>query len=157
MRQYNFWFVVGSQSLYGEEVLKTVAERAEVTLTLLGESAKILGNRVILEELIYNLADNAIKYNKRGGTVKIEVYEKDGSTVLSVTDNGIGIPKDKEDRVFERFYRVDKSHSREIGGTGLGLSIVKHAATYHKARIELESEVGAGTKVTVTFKPIKES
>ena len=136
------------------ERLSSVAERAEISISVDGVRAEVVGNAMILEQMVYNLCDNAIKYNDRGGFVKVTVREEDGVITLSVTDNGIGIPKDKQDRVFERFYRVDKSHSREIGGTGLGLSIVKHAAAYHKARIALDSEEGVGTTVTVDFMPI---
>jgi two-component system phosphate regulon sensor histidine kinase PhoR len=101
--------------------------------------------------MIYNLADNAIKYNRDGGEVHISLEEKGDNILLSVRDTGIGIPKDKQGRVFERFYRIDKSHSKEIGGTGLGLSIVKHGANYHKAQIMLKSEIGVGTEITVSF------
>lgn len=111
----------------------------------------VFGVPQILRELVQNLVDNAIKYNKDNGEVRVRVYLDDGMTVLSVSDTGIGIPKADQDRVFERFYRVDKSHSKEIGGTGLGLSIVKHAAQYHDASIDLQSELGVGTTITVTF------
>ena len=133
------------------ERLLPIAERAEVELVLEGESAMVLGNITILEEMIFNLCDNAIKYNHRGGQVRVSVRNESGCASVTVSDNGIGIPKDKQDRVFERFYRVDKSHSKDIGGTGLGLSIVKHAANYHKAKIELESELGVGTTVKIIF------
>jgi len=133
------------------ERLTSVAERAGVSVSLSGSRVYVNGNRQILEEMVYNLTDNAIKYNKEGGEVNIEVGEQGDCVFVAVKDNGIGIPRDKQDRVFERFYRVDKSHSKSIGGTGLGLSIVKHAAAYHKARIALESEEGVGTKITVRF------
>ena len=133
------------------ERLKNIAESADVTLTVSGSDERVLGNEQILEEMIYNLCDNAIKYNKPGGRVAVSVSRDGDEVSLSVSDNGIGIPADKQDRVFERFYRVDKSHSRDIGGTGLGLSIVKHAASYHKAKISLESEVGVGTTITIKF------
>ena len=138
-------------SLTGIKRLESVAERAEITLRLSGESLLIRGNSTSAEEMIYNLCDNAIKYNRRGGFVRIDVFCEDGAACVRVSDNGIGIPKDKQDRVFERFYRVDKSHSKEIGGTGLGLSIVKHAAAYHNAKIELESSEGVGTSITIRF------
>lgn len=131
--------------------LANVAERAGVTVSVGGEHLFVRGNSTILFEMIYNLADNGIKYNGRGGAVELCVFADGGFVALSVKDNGIGIPSDKQDRVFERFYRVDKSHSKEIGGTGLGLSIVKHAAAYHNAKIELVSEVGAGTEICVRF------
>ena len=98
-----------------------------------------------------NLCDNAVKYNRPGGSVTVTAEKRGGETVLSVADTGIGIPYEHQNRVFERFYRVDKSHSRQLGGTGLGLSIVKHAAAMHKARLELWSEPDAGTKITVHF------
>ena len=105
----------------------------------------------IMEEVLYNVCDNAIKYNHRGGEIFVKL--KDDGDVVSVTvrDTGIGIPKEDQERIFERFYRVDKSHSKEIGGTGLGLSIVKHAALILGAAIELDSTVGKGTIVTVRF------
>ena len=137
--------------------LISVAERAGISISVEGEGVEVLGNATILEQMVYNLCDNAIKYNERGGFVKVSVGLSGGEVRLSVADNGIGIPKDKQDRVFERFYRVDKSHSREIGGTGLGLSIVKHAAAYHKARLSLESEEGVGTTVTVVFLPFSQA
>lgn len=133
------------------ERLMPIARTREVALSVSGESAPIQGSFDVLEQMIYNLTDNAIKYNIKGGSVKVTVSFADGEALLTVADTGIGIPKDKHQRVFERFYRVDKSHSKEIGGTGLGLSIVKHAAAYHKAVINLESEPGVGTTVTVAF------
>ena len=133
------------------ERLQSIAEKKNVSLTLTGEAVSVSGNSLIIEEMLYNLCDNGIKYNRDGGYVKISVRREGGIPVFSVSDNGIGIPQDKQERVFERFYRVDKSHSRSIGGTGLGLSIVKHAAAYHKAEITLESEEGVGTTVSVRF------
>ncbi len=105
----------------------------------------------LLYEVIYNLTDNAIRYNKVGGSVKISFSSKASALELKVEDSGIGIPAEHLSRVFERFYRVDKSHSRETGGTGLGLSIVKHAALYHHAEVDIKSEVGKGTAITVRF------
>ena len=99
--------------------------------------------------MIYNLCDNAIKYNKPGGFVKVNISKKGFLATLSVEDNGIGIPEDSQLRVFERFYRVDKSRSKQIGGTGLGLSIVKHVVEFHQGRVELESALGAGTEIRV--------
>lgn len=126
------------------------AARRQVSLTLQGESAQITGNPQILDELVYNLLDNAIKYNRPGGSVTVAVTP--GKRVrLRVTDTGIGIPRESQSRVFERFYRADKSHSSDVSGTGLGLSIVKHAARFHQARVELQSTEGKGTTVTVTF------
>ena len=132
--------------------LQNVAERAGVEISVSGTHETVLGTEEILDQIVYNLADNAIKYNNPGGIVEISVTRSGDTVSLSVKDNGIGIPKDKQDRVFERFYRVDKSHSRRIGGTGLGLSIVKHAVAYHKAEVSLVSEEGRGTEVTVSFK-----
>ncbi len=122
-----------------------------VTLALTGEHAEIEGVEQLLKEMIYNLLDNAIKYNVPGGSVTASVRKSAGRTILSVADTGIGIPYAHQPRVFERFYRVDKSHSKEVGGTGLGLSIVRHAAQYHGARLELKSQPGKGTTITVTF------
>ena len=133
------------------ERLSTVAARQSVTLELTGEHAEIMGVEQLLKEMIYNLLDNAIKYNVPGGSVTASVRKSAGRTILSVSDTGIGIPYAHQPRVFERFYRVDKSHSKEVGGTGLGLSIVRHAAQYHGARLELKSQPGKGTTITVTF------
>jgi len=111
----------------------------------------VAGNEAIFFEMVYNLIDNAIKYSNTGGHVDVKVLEQDGAVLLQVADQGIGIPKQHQGRVFERFYRVDKSHSKKTGGTGLGLSIVKHAALYHNAEVSLESEENKGTTVTVKF------
>ena len=133
------------------ERLESVAAKQSVALHLTGEHAEILGVEQLLKEMIYNLLDNAIKYNVPGGSVTASVRKSAGRTILSVADTGIGIPYAHQPRVFERFYRVDKSHSKEVGGTGLGLSIVRHAAQYHGARLELKSQPGKGTTITVTF------
>jgi len=133
------------------ERLSPVAARQSVTLALTGEHAEIMGVEQLLKEMIYNLLDNAIKYNVPGGSVTASVRKSAGRTILSVADTGIGIPYAHQPRVFERFYRVDKSHSKEVGGTGLGLSIVRHAAQYHGARLELKSQPGKGTTITVTI------
>lgn len=127
------------------------AEKNNISFDVNAEHTVINGASQILDEMIYNLCENAIKYNKKNGKVSV-ILKKDGDkTVLTVSDTGIGIPPGDQDRVFERFYRVDKSHSKEIGGTGLGLSIVKHGAAYHNASISLKSELGNGTSVTITF------
>lgn len=131
--------------------LQNVAERQNVMFSLSGEHATISGVWQILNEMVYNLCDNAIKYNRPGGTVDVSVRRDGGSVRLTVRDTGIGIPYADQPRVFERFYRVDKSHSKEVGGTGLGLSIVKHGAQYHNARLELESEPGKGTSISIVF------
>ena len=131
--------------------LQDAAAQHGVTLRTDLKPCRVHGIAQIVDELIYNLCDNAIKYNRKGGSVTVSTAEENGQPVLRVADTGIGIPAAEQDRVFERFYRVDKSHSRAIGGTGLGLSIVKHAAAYHHARVALESTLGTGTTVTVTF------
>lgn len=131
--------------------LLPAAERADVTLHLEGESTPVYGVSQLLSVIIFNLCDNAIKYNKRGGTVTVRTETTEAGAVLTVRDTGIGIPEGSQDRIFERFYRVDKSRSKEVGGTGLGLSIVKHAAILHHAAIYLESRPNVGTAITVTF------
>ena len=105
----------------------------------------------MVEEILYNLCDNAIKYNNPGGSVKVSIAQKHGEVLLSVQDTGIGISPEHQDKVFERFYRVDKSHSKQSGGTGLGLSIVKHAVQYHHGKITMESELHKGTTISVLF------
>ena len=132
--------------------LAPAAARADVSLSLEGEPAAVEGVRHLLEEMLGNLVDNAVKYNRPGGAVTVSVGRREGLARLTVRDTGIGIPPAHQPRVFERFYRVDKSHSREVGGTGLGLSIVKHAAAYHGAALELESREGEGTAVTVQWR-----
>lgn len=156
--------------------LRPVAERLGVSLSFSGEPSSVKGIRQILQEMIYNVVDNAVKYNHPGGEVRVRVLKKNGAESrgaerihdgkknpqkdpgceVIVTDTGIGIPQDEIDRIFERFYRVDKSHSKETGGTGLGLSIVKHGAMIHHAEISVESEVGKGTTMTLVF-PTKEN
>lgn len=131
--------------------LRVVAQRQNVTLTLTGQHASLPGVEQLLQEMVFNLCDNAIKYNVPGGSVNVCVWQNGETITLSVVDTGIGIPYADQSRVFERFYRVDKSHSREVGGTGLGLSIVKHAAQYHAAKLELQSEPGKGTAIAVSF------
>ncbi len=133
------------------ERLRGAAEQRGITFSLQLEQATVLGNQQILDEMVYNLCDNAIKYNKEQGSVHVTVDPNKGHPVLTVSDTGIGIPYAEQGRVFERFYRVDKSHSKEIGGTGLGLSIVKHGAAYHNAKVELESVPGKSTTVRVLF------
>lgn len=131
--------------------LEPVAKRQAVTLRLAGESLQVYGVYQVLREMIYNLCDNAIKYNRSGGSVTVTVARSAGRASVAVADTGIGIPYEDQSRVFERFYRVDKSHSRAIGGTGLGLSIVKHAAALHGAEIKLQSQPEDGTVITVLF------
>ena len=128
-------------------ILAQSAEKKQVDITVQGAGFTVTGVRRILHELVYNLCDNAIKYNVPGGTVTVLVENRR----LVVSDTGIGIPAEHQDRIFERFYRVDKSHSKASGGTGLGLSIVKHAAAYHKATVCVESTPGKGTSISIQF------
>ncbi len=131
--------------------LQGAAEARNVTIRVEGKSVQINGVRRLLYETVYNLCDNAVKYNREGGSVRVQVDEADGKASIRVADTGIGIAPEHQSRIFERFYRVDKSHSKASGGTGLGLSIVKHAVAYHHGEIALESEVGKGTAITVSF------
>jgi len=134
---------------------EAAAREKHITLELTGEHVYVEAVEQILSEIIYNLCDNGIKYNREYGTVTVHVFEEEGHPALRVTDTGIGIPEEDLDRVFERFFRVNKSHSKEIGGTGLGLSIVKHGAAYHNAAISIDSSLGEGTSVTVVFQKQK--
>ena len=136
-------------------LLSDTAEKKNVIINLDCEPTEIYGVRQLYSEIIYNLCENAIKYNKDGGSVTVSTHPKNGGIELTVSDTGIGIPPEHRSRVFERFYRVDKSHSKATGGTGLGLSIVKHAVQYLGGQIDLTSRVGEGTKITVFF-PNKE-
>ena len=131
--------------------LEEAASSQNVTVQINGRSAPMKAVPQLLYSVIYNLCDNAIKYNRYGGSVTISVQQSRFDTVLSVKDNGIGIPKESRERIFERFYRVDKSRSREVGGTGLGLSIVKHAVMIHGGKIEVRSELGEGAEFIVTI------
>ena len=128
-------------------ILRPSAEEKNVSIAVSGEGFCVVGQRRMLQELLYNLCDNAVKYNVPGGSVHISVEDHK----LTVSDTGIGIPAEYKDRIFERFFRVDKSHSKASGGTGLGLSIVKHVAAWHNAQIHLESVPGKGTTITVQF------
>lgn len=137
-----------------KETMKTLsaeAARMDVAMTLEGEAAVMQGIPQLLQSIVYNLCDNAIKYNRAQGSVTVTVKNNADAVSLSVTDTGIGIPPEHQQRIFERFYRVDKSRSKELGGTGLGLSIVRHAAKLHHAQIELKSVEDSGTTVTVMF------
>lgn len=136
------------------EVISRLAPQASqknVWMEMTGEPVKYFGIRQILDEMIYNVCENAIKYNNDGGRVTVWVGNTLDGAKVSVSDNGIGIPKEHQERIFERFYRVDKSHSKERGGTGLGLSIVKHGALLHGAKVSVESEPGKGTKIEMQF------
>ena len=136
--------------------LKVAADKNDIKLVLLGTTAYINADKSMMDEVLYNLCDNAIRYNNKGGNVIVDVSNTlDGKVKLTVKDNGIGIGKEHQERIFERFYRVDKSRSRESGGTGLGLAIVKHILTSHGAELSLASEPGKGTSITVTFDAAK--
>lgn len=132
-------------------MLQVSADNHEVSIGVSGTKSEIYANKEMIEELIYNLCDNAIRYNNKGGTVDIYTGRENGKGVLIVKDTGIGIPKEHQERVFERFYRVDKSRSKLTGGTGLGLAIVKHIVVQHNARMELHSEEGKGTEIKIIF------
>ena len=138
----------------GEDVINNLQNRAakkKINLEYTGGPAQMQGVRHVLYEMFYNITDNAIRYTPDGGDVKVFVGKLNGKPYFRVEDNGIGIPESEQQRIFERFYRVDKSHSRETGGTGLGLSIVKHGAVLHHAKILLDSEPGKGTKMEILF------
>lgn len=133
------------------EMLSINAEKHNVTIHFSGAESYVRGDRQMIEELLYNLCDNAIRYNNEDGRVDVSVMPGGNGTVLQVKDTGIGIPPEHQERIFERFYRVDKSRSKSTGGTGLGLAIVKHILARHEASIQLTSELGKGTCITVTF------
>lgn len=142
----------------GEDVINNLQNRAakkKINLEYTGGPAQMQGVRHVLYEMFYNITDNAIRYTPDGGDVKVFVGKLNGKPYFRVEDNGIGIPESEQQRIFERFYRVDKSHSRETGGTGLGLSIVKHGAVLHDAKILLDSEPGKGTKMEILFDQTK--
>ena len=134
------------------EALNINAINKCVTLNLTGEECYIRGKAQLVEELVYNLCDNAIRYNKENGNVTVTVNPLEKGASVSVKDTGIGIPKKYQERIFERFFRVDKSRSKATGGTGLGLAIVKHITQLHDAKLEISSEEGKGTEIIVTFK-----
>lgn len=133
------------------EILADAAKLQDVSLEVIGDDGVVNGVRRLLYAIVYSLCDNAIKYNYPGGSVKISVAEKPGSVCLSVQDTGIGIAPEHHDKVFQRFYRVDKSHSKQSIGTGLGLSIVKHAVQHHNGKITIESKLKKGTKISIQF------
>ena len=134
-----------------EESFRSIAQEKDIELRVEGSNATVEGYPTLLRELFHNLIDNALKYTPAGGHVTVALFQDGGHPICTVTDTGIGIPKEHQPHVFERFYRVDKSHSRQTGGTGLGLAIVKHVAEVHHADVKLESEPGKGTKMIVTF------
>ena len=133
------------------DMLALNAQKQYVTMQVSGKPSMIMADKQLMEELVYNLCDNAIRYNNRGGSVNVTVGQESGHTFLVVKDTGIGISKENQERVFERFYRVDKSRSKATGGTGLGLAIVKHIVSQHGAKISIESEEGKGTEIRVDF------
>ncbi len=133
------------------DMMELTAAKQDVALRVEGEHCVITANKSLMDELLYNLCSNAIRYNNRGGSVVVAVHQDGAKVLLSVRDTGIGIPKEHQERVFERFYRVDKSRSKESGGTGLGLAIVKHIVAQHNARMELTSEEGRGTEIRIWF------
>ena len=133
------------------DMLQVNGEKHDISISLLGTSCTVNANREMMEELVYNLCDNAIRYNNAGGSVKVWVAKEHDHVVLSVKDTGIGIPKADQERIFERFYRVDKSRSKSTGGTGLGLAIVKHIVEQHDAKLEIDSKLGEGTEIRVIF------
>lgn len=133
------------------QMMQVTAEKQGIRLTLQGESTMIMANKGLMDEVFYNLCSNAIRYNKPGGSVTVTVGTKDERPFLSVADTGIGIPKECQERVFERFYRVDKSRSKSTGGTGLGLAIVKHIVAQHNAALHLDSELDEGTTIEIVF------
>ena len=133
------------------QMMQVTAEKQGIRLILQGESTMVMANKGLMDEVFYNLCSNAIRYNKPGGSVTVTVGTKDEHPFLSVADTGIGIPKECQERVFERFYRVDKSRSKSTGGTGLGLAIVKHIVAQHNAALCLDSELGEGTTIEIVF------
>lgn len=133
------------------EGLTPAAKEKGISISITGEQASVRGVRSLIYEIVYNLCDNTIKYGRQNGHTTIDIQQRADAVELCVADDGVGIPADQQSRVFERFYRVDKSHSRNTGGTGLGLSIVKHAAQYHNATLSLTSEPGKGTSIRVVF------
>lgn len=147
------WMRTDLYALAAQEVksLEATAQETGITVSLTGEQTELCGIPQLLSCVVHNLCDNAIKYNRPGGKVTVRVAQEGQEAVLSVSDTGIGIPRDSQSRIFERFYRVDKSRSKAVGGTGLGLSIVKHAVLIHNGKIELQSAPGAGTTITARF------
>ena len=146
------WFNIYEIAKSSVDMLEMTANKNHVHISFTGQTQYVYANRQMMDELIYNLCDNAIRYNNPGGEVWVSVIKKDDDVIVQVKDNGIGISKENQERIFERFYRVDKSRSKQTGGTGLGLAIVKHIVARHdNARLELESEVGKGTIIRVIF------
>ena len=138
-------------------MLEESASRRDIHIFCSRNSVCVKGSRTMLSELVYNIIDNAVKYNKDGGSINVFVGRVGDNAEITVKDTGIGIPDEDKDRIFERFYRVDKSHSKTVGGTGLGLSIVKHIAICHNAEINVQSKLGKGTTISVVFKAFESS
>lgn len=138
-------------------MIRINAKKHGVSLSLEGSHCEIIANKEMIEEVIFNLCDNAIRYNNKGGSVRVRIEKKGNQAILSVKDTGIGIPKEHQERIFERFYRVDRGRSKSTGGTGLGLAIVKHVISKHHAEISLESEKGKGTEIKIIFNTTIES
>lgn len=134
------------------ESLSTKASQHQINLHLKGQSTTITGNSALIHSVLYNLCDNAITYNRDKGAVDVTISSNEDNVFLEVKDTGIGISKEEQERIFERFYRIDKSRSRKLGGTGLGLSIVKHALKLHDASIHIQSQLNHGTRMLLTFK-----
>ena len=132
-------------------MLQISAEKQNVTLMLTGKPTRMQANREMMEELLYNLVSNAIRYNRPYGNVVVSVSREDDHVDLAVEDTGIGISQADQERIFERFYRVDKSRSKSTGGTGLGLAIVKHVVQCHGAKLDLKSQLGSGTRIEIKF------
>ena len=131
--------------------LSKTASAKNISIRVSGKNVVIEGVKRLIYEIIFNLCDNAIKYNKDGGKVDISVSETESNSIVKVKDNGIGIAPEEQNHIFERFYRVDKSHSKASGGTGLGLSIVKHAVQYHNGTVTIDSQIGKGTEITIAI------
>lgn len=154
LEEYDFKPIIDSADITAvardcADALFVEAQKRNITITVEGESAVVRGSKSLLEELVYNLVDNAIRYNVENGSVEISIKEREDRTVLTVRDTGIGIPEKYQSRIFERFFRVDKSRSKATGGTGLGLAIVKHTVEYLGGTLKLESKENVGTTITV--------
>lgn len=140
-----------SLALHVDQRLKSFAESYQVTVTIEGERAFIAGNATLAEEMLYNFVENGIRYNRPQGTVKVFVGNEEGWAIVRIIDNGLGMPEEMKEKVFERFFRIDKSRSKETGGTGLGLAISKHAVLYHRGSIEVQTRLGEGTSFILRF------
>ena len=148
------WEMLDLYEVASEEIrhVQAAADKKDVSICLSGDHGKITGVRRVVAEMIYNICDNAVKYNKEHGSIDVKIQTTSNHVLVRVQDTGIGIPEADQSRIFERFYRVDKSHSKAVGGTGLGLSIVKHGAQLHNAQIKVESRLNKGTTITLRFR-----